>query len=128
MTKPPQTSKERDGRDDPSSIPGWPGYHTRDGRSGYDPIDMRTEAAHTASTFVRDLFTGRLRIKNPILLILSGVLGLALVSPLLLAIVEILNGNLLPPDAWLTFLIAGVIGLALLVNLVKNLLKINKKS
>ena len=126
-SQPSESSKERDSRDDPSSLPGWPGYRTRDGRSGYDPIDMRTEAAHTASTFVRDLFTGRLSIKNPILLLLSGALGLALVTPLLLAIVEMLNGNLLPVGAWLTFLTAGIVGLALLFNLVKNLLKPNKK-
>ena len=120
------TSKEKDNPDNPSALPGWPGYRTRNGRSGYDPIDMRTEAAHTASTFVRDLFTGRLRIKNPVLQFLSGALGLALVAPLLLTIMEMFNGNLFPLDAWITFLVAGIIGLALLVNLVKNLLR--KKS
>jgi len=27
-----------------SVLPGWPGYRTRVGRSGYDPIDTRAEA------------------------------------------------------------------------------------
>jgi len=120
----PSGSPENDNRDDPSSLPGWPGYRTRNGRSGFDPIDMRTEAAHTASTFVRDLFTGKLRIRNPFLLFLSGILGLILVLPLLLAISELLSGNLLSLDPWITLLAAAIIGLAILVNFVKNL---NKK-
>lgn len=123
LSKPP---KEKDSLDDPSSIPGWPGYRTRDGRSGYDPIDMRTEAAHTASTFVRDLFSGRLRIKNPLFLFLSGLLGLALVTPFLLAVMEMLNGNLFPLDAWFTFSIGGILGLAVLVNFVKSLVRTKK--
>lgn len=113
--------KVKDSRDDPSSIPGWPGYRTRNGRSGYDPIDTRTEAAHTAGAFVRALFTGKLRIRNPILLSLSGLLGLVLVAPSLLAIWEMLNGNFFSLDAWIAFSIPGVIGLVMLANFIKNL-------
>ena len=126
ISQPSNTPKDNDGRAGPSSLPGWPGYRTRNGRSGYDPIDMRTEAAHTASVFVRDLFTGKLRIRNPILLFLSGLLGLALVIPFLLAIWEMLNGNPSPLDAWITFFIPGVIGLAMLVNFIKNLVGTSK--
>lgn len=125
-SQPSNTPKEKEDRDNPSSIPGWPGYRTRDGRSGYDPIDMRTEAAHTASTLVRDLFSGRLRIKNPLFLFLSGLLGLALVTPFLLAVMEMLNGNLFPLDAWFTFSIGGILGLAVLVNFVKSLVRTKK--
>ena len=125
-SQPSITPKEKEDRDKPSSIPGWPGYRTRNGRSGYDPIDMRTEAAHTASTFVRDLFSGRLRIKNPLFLFLSGLLGLALVTPFLLAVMEMLNGNLFPLDAWFTFSIGGILGLAVLVNFVKSLVRTKK--
>jgi hypothetical protein len=117
------SSKEKDARDDPSSIPGWPGYRTRDGRSGYDPIDTRTEAAYTFSAFIRGLFTGRLRIKNLILLFLSGLLGLVLVFPFLLAIFELLNGNPLSLNAWGTLFVIGVIGLAFLINFIKNLIR-----
>lgn len=117
----PNIPKEKDSRDGPNSIPGWPGYRTRDGRSGYDPIDTRTETAHTASAFVRDLFAGKLRIRNPVLLFLSGLLGLALVAPFLLAVSELLQGNPFPLDAWITFSIAGIIGLAVLVNFTKSL-------
>ena len=112
----------KDDRDDPSSLPGWPGYRTRDGRSGYDPIDTRTEAAHTLGTFIQSLFTGQLRTRNPIFLFLSGALGLVLTTPLLLAILELFNGTLSSWGAWITFLIAGGIGLAVLINFIRNLI------
>ena len=102
-------------------LPGWPGYRTRDGRSGLDPIDTRTEAAHTAGTIIQKLFTGR--IENPIYLFLLGVLGLALITPLILAISEMLNGNLFPWNAWIFLLVTGFVGLAILINFIKNLIK-----
>jgi hypothetical protein len=112
---------EKDDRVDPSSLPGWPGYRTREGRTGYDPIDTRTEAAHTFGTFVQSLFTGRLKIENPVLLLLSGVLGLIFILPLVLAVLELINGNPFSWDAWIYLLIAGMTGVALLVNFIKNL-------
>ncbi|MGD8402055.1 MAG: hypothetical protein PVJ21_00225 [Anaerolineales bacterium] len=119
----PETPTEKDNRENPSALPGWPGYRTRDGRSGYDPIDTRTEAAHVSGSFLQNLFAGQLRINNPIVLIFSGVLGLVLVVPLILAIFEVLNGNLSSLNGWIPFLIAGAIGLALLFNFTKNLIK-----
>jgi hypothetical protein len=103
-------------------LPGWPGYRTRDGRSGYDPIDTRTEAAHTAGTIIRSLFTGEVR--NPIYLFLLGVLGMILFTPLLLAIAEIRNGSTLPWSAWVFLLIIGIAGLLILINFIKNLIKL----
>ena len=126
VSKSSNTPKEKDDRNDPSSLPGWPGYRTRDGRSGYDPIDARTEAAHTLGTFIQNLFTGQLRIRNPIYLFLSGVLGLVLIIPLLLAISEMLNGNPFSLDAGIALLIAGIIGIAVLTNFVKSLIRIIK--
>lgn len=114
---------EKDDRNASSDLPGWPGYRTRDGRSGYDPIDTRTEAAHTAGTFIQRLFTGQLRIKNPVFLFLTGILGLALSTPFFLAIFETINGNLPSWDAWFTMLIAAIVGFALLINFIKNLIK-----
>jgi hypothetical protein len=126
VSKSSNTPKEKDDRDDPNLLPGWPGYRTRDGRSGYDPIDTRTEAAHTFGTFIQNLFTGQLRIRNPIYLFLSGVLGLVFTIPFLLAIWDLLNGNLFSLDAGITLLIAGIIGIALLFNFIKNLIRILK--
>lgn len=103
-------------------LPGWPGYRTREGRSGYDPIDTRTEAAHTAGTLFRRLFMGRFR--NPASLLLLGALGLVLVIPILLAISELVNGNPLPWNAWLFLLILGITGVAILANFMRNLMRI----
>jgi hypothetical protein len=123
LSKSPKKPNDKDEQSNPSALlPGWPGYRTRDGRSGYDPIDNRTEAAHTAGTIIQKLFTGRIR--NPVHLSLLGVLGLALVSPLVLAISEVLNGNRFPWNAWIFLLITGIVGLAILINFIKNLIKI----
>ena len=107
---------------DDSALPGQPGYRTRAGRSGYDPIDTRAEAGHMAGTMIRRLFVGQIR--NPVHLFLLGVLGLVLITPLVLAILEALNGNLLPWNAWIFLLIIGIAGLAILINFLKNLLGI----
>ena len=123
--KPPKSLKASDDKDDRNTagdMPGWPGYRTRDGRSGYDPIDTRTEAAHSAGGFIQRLFTGQLRIKNPILLFLTGILGLVLSTPFLLAIFETVNGNLPSWDAWFTMLVGAIVGLALLINFVRTIL------
>jgi hypothetical protein len=124
--KSPSTTTDKDNRENPSILPGWPGYRTRDGRSGYDPIDTRTEAAHVSGSFLQKLFAGQLRINNPIVLYLSGVFGLALIAPLLLAIFEVLGGNLSSLGGWLPFLVAGAFGTALLFNFIKNLLRVNR--
>ena len=125
--KSPSTTTDKDNRENPNILPGWPGYRTRDGRSGYDPIDTRTEAAHVSGSFLQKLFAGQLRINNPIVLYLSGVFGLALIAPLLLAIFELLGGNLSSLGGWLPFLVAGAFGTALLFNFIKNMLRVMGK-
>lgn len=105
-----------------SALPGWPGFRTREGHSGWDPVDTRTEAAHTAGTLIHRLFTGRTR--NPIFLFLLSGLGLVLTSPLILAVSEVLNGNLLPWNAWIFVLITGSAGIVMLTNFVRNLIQI----
>ena len=124
--KSPNPPTDKDNRENPSALPGWPGYRTRDGRSGYDPIDTRTEAAHVSGAFIQRLFTGQLRIRKPIYLFLLGVLGLALIAPFFLAISETLTGNLLSWNGWIFLLVAAVIGLAVLTNVIKNLSRIIK--
>lgn len=123
--KPSRSRKKQTDKDLPNSsseLPGWPGYRTRDGRSGYDPIDTRTEAAHTAGTLIQRLFTGE--VSKPVYLVLLGVLGLLLITPLVLAILEIRNGNVLPWNAWVFVLITGLAGIVILINFVRNLFKI----
>lgn len=119
-----KTQTDNNNRGNTNSLPGRPGYRTREGRSGYDPIDTRIEAAHVSGSFLQKLFTGQLRIKNIFLLLLTGSLGLALITPITLAIFELLEGNLPSLGTWIPFLIAGMIGLALLFNFFKNVIKI----
>ena len=105
-----------------SSLRGYPGYRTREGRSGLDPIDNDAEMGHMAGSFVRRLLTGKLRTKNPIALVILAVLGLGCISPLVLTILEAFRGNLLPVGAWAVMTILGLLGLVLLTNLIKNLI------
>ena len=121
----PRAKKRDEDISSSDQLPGWPGYRTREGRSGYDPIDTRTEAAHTAGTIVRRLFTGQIR--NPLHLLLLAILGLVLVTPLILAISELMNGSVLPWNGWILVLVAGGVGLGILINFLKNLLKIISK-
>ena len=60
------------------SIPGRPGYRTRGGRSGLDPIDNQTEASFVEGLFIRKLFTGKIRTRNPVYLLIMLVVGLLL--------------------------------------------------
>jgi len=121
LPEPTRRSASKEGRLQPGDLPGWPGYRTRDDRSGYDPIDTRIEAAHVSGTFIQNLFAGRLRIRNPVALVLSGLFGLLLILPFFVVILELLHGNLFPSGAGIMILIAGVIGIALLTNVIKNL-------
>lgn len=111
----------KDGSHPPDLLPGEPGYRLREGRSGLDPIDANTEAGHTAGTFLRDLFTGRLIVRSPLGLIVLGLLGLGLVAPLLLSLVEIARGGPLQWQSILAMLIWALVGAALLVSFVRSL-------
>ena len=122
LSKSPKRSKYKKKTETSGALPGWPGYRTREGRSGYDPIDTRTEAAHTAGTVVQRLFTGSFR--NPFHLVLLGALGVILITPLVLGAVEAMNGNWLPWNAWLFILLTGIAGVIILLNFIKNLIRI----
>lgn len=56
-------------------VRGLPGYRTRNGRTGYDPLDTRAEAARMEGLFIKNLFTLKLRTRNPFYLILMAVFG-----------------------------------------------------
>jgi hypothetical protein len=104
-----------------SSLQGFPGYRTRAGRSGLDPVDNDAESGHMAGVLLRRLLTGKLRTRNPFTLLLLAVLGLACIAPLLLAVLEALRGDLLPFGAWVLITISFLFGVALLLNLAGNL-------
>ena len=109
------------------SLQGWPGYRTRAGRTGLDPVDNDAESGHMAGVMLRQLLTGQLRTRNPLTLLLWAILGLAGVVPLLLAVLEAIRGNLLPFGAWLLITISFILGIALLLNLINNLLRFREK-
>jgi hypothetical protein len=115
-------------RQDPAStLPGWPGYRTRSGRSGLDPIDNRTEAGHMAGVFIRGLFTATLLTRNPFYLLLFGVLGVLFLSPFSVALLSAFPGSGLPFSGWVLIGILGLVGLVLLINLFRNLFHLWKK-
>ena len=120
-----QQPKRKDKQDSSTTLPGWPGYRTREGRSGYDPIDTRAEAAHTAGTLLQRLFTGEVR--NPVYLSLLGILGLVLLLPLVLGSLEAINGNQLPWNAWLFLLITGIVGFVIMRNFIRNLVRLLRR-
>jgi hypothetical protein len=110
--------------------PGFPGHRTRSGRSGLDYIDNAREFSFMEGKFYRNLFTGRLRTRNPFYLGAMLILGMAMVLPMLGVIAAILGatrpdyagfGNLsglICPGVFLLFLFAA--GAALLVNFTIN--------
>ena len=77
-----------------SEIRGWPGYRTRPGRSGYDYLDTEFELAHMEGIFLKYLFTGKCRTRNPVYLFFLTVFGLLASMPLIFGVVEVFTGNL----------------------------------
>jgi hypothetical protein len=119
--------EEKPGKDAASTLQGWPGYRTRAGRSGLDPLDSRAEAGHTAGVIIHRLLTGNLHTRNPVSLFLLAIGGLLLTLPFFLAIWGALRGDFFPLSAWLVLTIVCLLGTALLVNLIRNLFYIMRK-
>jgi len=127
MSSPPSKSGKPKPESASNSLQGWPGYRTRAGRSGLDPIDNDMEGGHMAGVFIRRLLTGRLRTRNPLSLLVWAVVGVGCVAPLPLAVLEALRGDLLPFGAWVLIVLSFLFGMALLINLVRNLLDSRRK-
>lgn len=64
-----------------AELPGWPGYRTQSGRSGYDPLDINFEATQMQGRFIHHLITGSLITTEPVYLILLAVTGLLSICP-----------------------------------------------
>jgi hypothetical protein len=79
--------------DDDPIIPGWPAFRNRWGRSGLDPLDTYKEWGYLQGLFIRKLFTGRLRTRNPIWLGAMIVSGIFLVMPYFAGIYESLDNH-----------------------------------
>ncbi len=68
--------------------PGFPGYRTRPGRTGYDPLDTHREAAFMEGMFYRNVFTLRLRTRKVVYLILMFIFGVIPFVPLLFLTIQ----------------------------------------
>jgi hypothetical protein len=128
----PQNKSKRNAyMDGENQLPGVPGYRTRQGRSGYDPLDTNREAAFMEGTFYRNLFTLRLRTRNTFYLILMFIFGTAttvFMSFTLYAFISApkygekgLSYYLILGVVYLVFGFILIVGLALLANFLINL-------
>jgi hypothetical protein len=100
-------------------IRGFPGYRTRDNRSGLDPLDSRAEAAFMQGTFFRNLYTFRLRTRNPFYLALMFIFG---VVPFLGSIALAL-ATFSVSATWLILILPSLITIPLSINFVLSLLQ-----
>ncbi len=97
---------------------GSAGHRTRQGRSGYDPIDRNAEQARMEGVMIWLLLTRKFRTRNPIYLIVMACMGI-LFS--LYGIAPFMLGNL---TGFLIGIISSpylIVGIALLVNVYLSL-------
>jgi hypothetical protein len=117
----PSNTEEKKPRDPSEILQGWPGYRTRAGRSGLDPIDNDTEAGHMAGVFLRSILTTSYITRRPLALFLLAVFGILFTAPLALALVTFFQGSAFDIRGWIMVTILGMFGLVLLTNLFRNL-------
>lgn len=72
---------------------GWPGYRNARGRSGLGYVETQAEWAHMQGRMFRMLITGKAITHNPIFLFGMFIVGLIYTLPLILGLLELLNGN-----------------------------------
>lgn len=101
-------------------LPGWPGYRTRPGRSGYDYLDTTYEEAHMEGVFLRLLFTGKLRTGSWVGLASLAAIGMMVISPLVFGVAEIVAGQWQYLVLTLLFTVIWAPGLLLLWNVACN--------
>jgi hypothetical protein len=126
-SKTPRISSDEGKKDHLNDLPGWPGYRTRDGRSGYDPVDSGTEGGHVLGVAVQRFLTCQIKTRDPIRLFLLAIFGLLLVLPFAFAMVENFRGTPLTADGWIFITLTGVMGVIAITNFLKNLIAINRE-
>jgi hypothetical protein len=72
----------------PYQIRGFPGYRIRPNRCGLDPMDTYAEQYFMLGIFLRNLFTLKLRTKNPFYLVLMLLFGFVPFVMFLIAILD----------------------------------------
>ncbi len=107
--------------DPTSTIEGFPGHRTAAQHSGLDPLESGFEFAHVMGAWLKALFTGRVRSRNPLALLMMLFFGIVGVLALTVGIIESLNGNPMIFFAWFYLLPIGLIGLALVGSFLTSL-------
>ncbi len=103
-------------------LAGWPGHRTRQGRTGYDPLDTDFENARMEGVMLRMLFTLKFRTRNPFYLFMM-VCGAALFCfSLPLVALGLLGGEIgLSLSVLVLTSLYWVPGIAMLVNVFASL-------
>ena len=101
-------------------LPGWAGHRTRQGRSGYDPLETDFELARMEGVIIRRLITIKFRTHNPIYLLLMSFIGLVYCLPLL-GLTELFQGNFFFFLPLIIYCPYWVVGIALLINVLVSL-------
>ena len=97
-------------------LEGWSGNRLQPGNSGYDPLTSDFETAQVQGILLRQLFTGTLRVHNPIYLAVMFFLGGMFVIPLILSLAAFLGGQGGDPLLILLFGALSIPGFALIWN------------
>ena len=96
-------------------IKGWEGHRTRQGRSGYDPLELDFERAHIQGVIIQKLFTLKFRTRNPFYLLLMTFVGFLYCSPLL-GLIDFFQGNLGLILIVVIYFPYWIVGITLLIN------------
>lgn len=70
-------------------VTGWPGNRTRQGRSGYDPLDANAESGYGAAKIIQLSWRHKLRTQNLFYLFFMTLAGLYLTLPFLIFAIAI---------------------------------------
>ena len=96
-------------------VTGWPGNRTRQGRSGYDPLDTEFEASYVTGKIIQLSWRHKLRTQNLFYLFFMTLAGLYLTLPFLIFAITIKD----LPTVLSTLVITSpywILGAGLLVN------------
>jgi len=102
-------------------VQGWPGHRNRPGRFGTDPLDTDYELAHTEGVIIRKLIIGKVFTTNPFYLIFMAFYGIVGVFPLIISIIETIQGRSMLL-ANIPFLLHEFLGISLIRNVILSIL------
>jgi hypothetical protein len=96
---------------------GSPGFRTKWGKTGLDPLDSEMEMAYMQGVIARLLLTGRFRTRNAFYLLIMLAIGLIGISPLVLSLICIISsGEWWTLQAVAFFALHIILGIAVLAN------------